>query len=339
MAIKYGVIGTNWITDSWITAAEKTGQWQLTAVYSRTLQQAEKFASKHAHLTTTTTLYTDLDQLARDPTLDAIYIASPNSLHHAQAAQMLRARKHVIVEKPATATPAELDDLFRLAREHGVYVIEAYRHLQEANYGRLREVVGTLGTIYGASLTYASYSSRYDDVLAGTTPNIFARDFAGGSLVDIGVYPVAVAVGLFGRPRAQTYVPVICRTGVDGGGVAILHYDGFGVQINSSKCYRSAAPSEIYGENGTVTVNATTDITSVTRWDPKSKTSEECAGPYKTVEKPHVNMEEEAAEFARILLHKDEGARAELERISRDVIHVTSEMRRQAGILYPADEK
>ncbi|EME81132.1 uncharacterized protein MYCFIDRAFT_26726 [Pseudocercospora fijiensis CIRAD86] len=338
MAIKYGIIGTNWITDSWILAAKKTGKWQLHAVYSRTHDQAEKFASKHG----ATKLYTSLDKLFSDNDLQAIYIASPNNLHYEQAKQALQAKKHVILEKPATSTVAELDDLFRIGKEQGVYLIEAYRHIQEANYKKLQKLVNEekrLGPIYGASFQYAAYSSRYNNVLAGEEPNIFSLKFSGGSLVDIGVYPVAFAVALFGRPKSQIYVPVKCHTGVDAGGVGILQYESFGVQINASKAYQSTAPCEIYGQKGTITINATTDISTLAHWNPKTKQTEELAGPYKTVEKPNVNMEEEALEFARIIDQNDERALGELEKISRDVLHVTTDMRRQAGIIYPADNR
>ncbi|CAK3904564.1 NAD(P)-binding protein [Lecanosticta acicola] len=336
MTITYGTIGTNWITDSWILAAQRAGKWQLHAVYSRTHEQAEAFGKKH----NCSKLYTSLDDLAADKDMQAVYIASPNNLHHEQAKQMLKAKKHVIVEKPATSTVAELDDLFRIAKEEGVYVIEAYRHIQEANYKLLKKLVNQdkrLGPIHGASFQYASYSSRYNNVLAGETPNIFSLNFSGGSLVDVGVYPVTFAVALFGLPQSQTYVPYICRTGVDAGGVGILQYDGFGVQLNISKGYQSTAPCEIYGEKGTLTINYTTDISALKHFDPKTKHSEELAGPYKTVDKPNVNMEEEAAEFARILEEQDVTALAELEEISRNVIKVTSDMRKQAGIIYPAD--
>lgn len=265
--ITFGVIGTNWITESWIQAAEKTGKWKLHAVYSRSKDQATTFVSKYQCSNT----YDALDDLAADSGMQAVYIASPNSLHYPQAKQFLKAKKHVILEKPATSTVAELDDLFRIAKEQGVYLIEAFRHIQEANFKLLKKSVmqeQKLGKLYGASFTYASYSSRYNNVLAGETPNIFSLEFSGGSLVDIGVYPVTFAVALFGRPKAQTYVPAICRTGVDLGGMGILQYDGFGVQINNAKGYNSAAPCEIYGEKGTLTVNATTDISTVCSMKP-----------------------------------------------------------------------
>jgi predicted dehydrogenase len=337
MAITFGTIGTGWITEAFIKAASKNNLWQLSAVYSRKQEQADAFASKFDCKTT----YTSLDALAADPNLQAIYIASPNSHHYAHAKQFLQAGKHVILEKPATSTPSELDDLFATAKQHNVFLIEAFRHIQEANFKLLRSLINEqkrLGPIYGASLTYASYSSRYNNVLAGEVPNIFSLDFSGGSLVDIGVYPVTFAIALFGAPKSQTYVPFICKTGVDGGGVIILQYEGFGVQINHSKGYQSFAPCEIYGEKGTISINATTDIKSVKHWDPVGKkNSEELAGPLRD-EKAQVNMEEEAEEFARILNEKDEKAVAELEEISKNVVKVTSELRRQGGIVYPADK-
>lgn len=336
--IPYATIGSNWITDSWISAASKSGKWKLQAVYSRTQQQAQTFGSKHG----CSNLYTSLDELAAAGDLQAVYIASPNSLHYEQAKQMLLARKHVILEKPATSTKAELDDLFRIAKEKGVFLLEAFRHIQEANFKLLHRLIKqemALGPIYGASLVYASYSSRYDNVLAGEEPNIFSLNLSGGSLVDIGVYPVSFAVALFGAPQSQVYVPFICRTGVDGGGVIILRYDGFGVQINNSKSYASTAPCEIFGEKGTMIVNGTTDISSVKHWHPKTKKSEELAGSYKQVEKPNVNMEEEAVEFARIIREKDSNASVQLEEISRVVIGITEDLRRQNGILYPADKQ
>jgi predicted dehydrogenase len=338
MPLNYGTIGSGWITSSWITAAHLSGKWHLHAIYSRREEQAQAFGSKHNCSNT----YTSLEQFGADEQLQAVYIASPNSHHYEHAKQMLRAKKHVILEKPATSTVEELEELVRVAREEGVVVIEAFRHIQEANFKVLQKVLREekrLGQIYGASLSYASYSSRYTNVLKGEVPNIFSLEFSGGSLVDVGVYPVCFAVALFGKPESQVYAPFICNTGVDGGGVIILRYEGFGVQINNSKGYTSLAPCEIYGDNGTITVNSTTDISTLKHWNPRTKETEELAGSYKVPEKPNVNMEEEAVEFARIVEEKDFDAAKELEEISRIVIGITTDLRKQNGIVYPADKQ
>lgn len=330
--LNFGIIGTNWITESFIQSAQATKKWKLAAVYSRSADTAKSFADKFS----VTTTYTSIDELVADSNIQAVYIASPNSLHHDHAKAVLSAKKHVILEKPATSTVAELDSLFSLAKSNNVFLLEAFRHIQEVNFKLLKRQLleeKKLGTIFGASLTYASYSSRYNNVLAGEKPNIFNLDFSGGCLVDLGVYPIAFAVALFGKPKSQNYAPYICPTGVDGGGFITLQYENFGVQINQSKCFTSFAPSEIYGENGTITVNATTDIDSVKFWDRKTKKTEELAEA-----KVELNLQEEAEEFARIVEEKDHKAAEKLEQMSRDIIAITTDLRKQNGIVFGVEK-
>lgn len=328
--LNFAVIGTGWITDSWIQSATATGAWKLVAVYSRKQETASAFASKHG----VTATYTSLGQLAAAPDVHAVYIASPNSLHHAQAKAVLAASKHVILEKPSTSTVAEFEELHALAKDKGVFLIEANRHIQERNFKVLQEALPKLGPIYGASLNYASYSSRYNAVLAGETPNIFNLALSGGSLVDLGVYPIAAAVALFGKPKAQSYSPVFIATGADGGGFITLQYEGFAVSINQSKIYTSAAPSEVFGEKGTLIVNGVTDIDSVEFLDAKKKEKTQLAG-----EKAKLNLQEEAAEFARIFNKKDTAAVKKLEEWSRIVIGITTDLRKQNGIVFDVEKK
>ena len=86
-------------------------------------------------------------------------------------------------------------------------------------------------------------------------------------------------------------------------------------------------------------INGTTDISSIKHVNSKTKHSEELAGPYLTVEKPNVNMEEEAVEFASIIEQKNRAAAAALAEISTTVVKITEDLRRQNGIFYPADKQ
>lgn len=331
--LRFAIIGTNWITDWWIESAHASKRWQLTAVYSRTEEAGKTFATKY----NVSTVYTSIPDLIAAKDIDAVYVASPNSLHYQHAKELLEGRKHVVLEKPATSTVLELDELFEIAHRNNVFLIEAYRHLQEVNYKILKKAVledKILGPIYGASLTFASFSSRYHNVLAGERPNIFTLDFSGGSLVDVGVYPVAFAVGLFGRPKSQIYQPYMAPTGVDAGGFILLQYDGFSIQINQSKAFTSHAPSEIYGEKGTIFLNGTADIDSVKFWSNKTKETKDMGKP-----KAEKNMQEEADEIGRIILEGDKSAAAELEKLSKDIIAVTTDLRRQNFIIFKAEQQ
>jgi predicted dehydrogenase len=327
--INFATIGTSWITSSWIESAESTQKWKLNSVYSRSTETAKAFADKH----NITKIHTSLKQLAADPEVQAIYIASPNSLHFQQAKLLLQAGKHVIVEKPACSTENELEALFKVANEKKVYLLEAFRHIHEVNFKVLKSTLEKLGPIYGASLNYASFSSRYDNVLKGEVPNIFSLEYSGGSLVDLGVYPISATIALFGPPKAQTYKPFIISTGADGGGVIILYYDTFGVSINASKIYTSTAPSEVYGEKGTLRCNGVTDIASVEFWEASTKTSTELAQ-----QKAQLNMSEEAEVYASIINSGDTEAVAQLEQISKATQRVTETLRRENGLLFGVEK-
>ncbi|KAF2267562.1 NAD(P)-binding protein [Lojkania enalia] len=330
--LTFGIIGTNWITHSFVSSAQATSKWRLAAVYSRRASTAQDFASKYDQQVT---CYTSLSDLAASEEVSTVYIASPNSLHHAHAETMLRAGKHVILEKPATCTTQQLDTLFAIARERGVVLLEAFRHLHEANFKVLKNNLDKLGPLCGATLNYAQYSSRYDAVLRGEVPNIFNLDFGGGALVDLGVYVVAAAIELFGQPRDVKYYPVIVQTGADGGGVLVMQYEGFAVSGTASKIFEGTAPCEVYGQRGTLVVDGVTDIGSVVYLDPKRKGERmELAR-----KKEDQNLKEEAAEFVRIIEERDWEAVKRWEEVSRGVVRVTEKMRRDNGLLFPVERE
>jgi predicted dehydrogenase len=330
MPINFGIIGTNWITHSFVKCAHATEKWNLKAVYSRTNETAQDFASKYD--ASQIALYTSIEALSQDSTISTVYIASPNILHYSQTKTMLEAGKNVILEKPSCSTVEELNSLFALAKEKNVILIEAFRHIQEANFKILKQSISKLGPLYGASLTFAQYSSRYEKVLAGETPNIFNLEMGGGALGDLGVYCVSAAIDLFGPPLESVYYPVKVATGADGAGKLILTYDTFTVYLCHSKIYNSDAPSEIYGEKGTLVIPTITDIESVVLWDPKTKQRQELGGGKEPAE---LNLKEEAEEFARCIEERDEQAIARYEKLSKDILKVLEGARRANGLLFP----
>jgi predicted dehydrogenase len=333
--LNFGIIGTGWITASFVTSAHATKKWQLRAVYSRNSSTASDFASKFSfEVTEPIKAHAELSALVSDHDVQAVYIASPNSLHYAHAKQMLEGGKHVILEKPATSTSAELDSLFALAKSKNVFLIEAFRHVHEVNFKILKKELSRLGPIYGASLNYAAYSSRYDNVLKGEVPNIFNLDFSGGSLVDLGVYPISAAVDLFGAPKSSAYYPVMIATGADGGGTIVLRYEGFTVSILASKIYTSTAPSEVFGEKGTLSVPTITDIESVKFLDAKLKGKATELGSKKC----DLNLQEEADLFAGIIEGGNWAAAKELEGLSRAVIEVTESCRKANGLVFKVEK-
>lgn len=339
--ITLGIIGTSWITHDYVSHAQATGHFVLGAVYSRQESSARDFASKiaappSAQEKKDIALHTSIPALGADKNVQAVYIASPNSLHFEHAKAMLEAGKHVILEKPAACTTPQLEELFQLAYSKQLILIEAWRHVQEANFKVLKTAVGKLGTLYGASINFLQYSSKMAAVLKGETPNVFNLDFGAGALADLGCYTVAAAVELFGSPSSFTYRPVMLPTGADGGGVIVLQYSGFAATLTFSKIAGSKAVSEIFGEGGTLTVGSITDIEGVGLVDPRRK-------PVETVElggqKEELNLKEEAQEHARIIEERDTAAMKRWEGFSREVLRITEGCRRENGLLFPVERE
>ncbi|ECJ9723876.1 Gfo/Idh/MocA family oxidoreductase [Listeria monocytogenes] len=326
--MKLGIMGTNWITDSFIEGAINSGEWNLTAVYSRTEEKARAFGEKYGELT----YFTDIEEMGKSDALDAVYIASPNALHYQHAVSLLKNKKHVIVEKPIFSTVAELEHAHQIARENNVFLFEAARHIQEPNFKRLQENIEKVGTIHGATLAYMKYSSRYDQVLNGEEPNIFSLKFSGGSIVDLGVYPLYSAITLFGEPVKATYFATKLPTGVDGLGPIILEYPTFNITIIQGKNSQSFLPSEIYGQKGTLIVDPLTGIEKITFYDNATKEETELAGSVVAND-----MQFEAAEFARIIEQSDRDTYEYLADLSLKVLRVSNELRHQNDIWFDAE--
>lgn len=294
--INFGIIGTNWITQQYIDAAHATGEWKLTAVYSRNLEKAYSFGEKNG----ATKFYDQIEDLINDKNVDAVYIASPNSLHFAQAKQVIEADKVAVVEKPMVANPTEWEQLDEALEKHPqALLFEAARHIHEDNFRAIRNQVGQMKLIQGATLTYAKYSSRYDSYLEGHEPNIFSLNFAGGALQDLGVYLAYDAVCWFGMPEEVAYFAQKIRTGVDGKGIAILRYPEFDVTLNIGKNINSELSSEIYGVKDSIVMDNAAELNRVEYIDEE--------GNRRLIsDAPESNpMIAEARDFARVIQDPD----------------------------------
>lgn len=356
--LNLAVIGTNWITGSFVQSAHESKAFKLVAVCSRKVETAQKFISETPSITDTASVktYDGLGELLADAAVNVVYIASPNSLHYEQGIQALKAGKNVIMEKPIASNVKEVDELFKLADSKGLFLLEAYRHIQEPNFVHLQSLLQDpvkraekLGSIYGASVNMAVYSSRYAKVLDGEEPNVLSLKFSGGSLWDMGCYPVMFTLALFGKPTSQSYNPVIIRTGVDGGGHMLLNYsaesstvkEAFTVHAHTSKIYTSTAPTEIYCEKGTLRISGATGVSDINSVEfvPRGSKDAEQLGDTNSEYTGMLNLTWEAEQLGRILVQGDRKAESALRALSRDVIEVMEDMRKQNGIIFASEKQ
>lgn len=229
--IRFAVIGTNWITRQFVEAAHESGKYKLTAVYSRSLEQAQHFANDFS----VEHLFTSLEAMAESDAIDAVYIASPNSLHFSQTQLFLSHKIHVICEKPLASNLAEVDAAIACARENQVVLFEAFKTAYLPNFHLLRQALPKVGKLRKVFFNYCQYSSRYQRYLDGENPNTFNPAFSNGSIMDIGFYCLASAVALFGEPKSVQATASLLASGVDAHGMVVMDYGDFSVTLQHSK--------------------------------------------------------------------------------------------------------
>ncbi len=323
---KLAIIGTNWISQQFVEGAIQTGKFSLYAVYSRDIEKARAFGAPYD----VDTFYDSLDALGEDSEIDAVYIASPNSLHAPQALQMLKAGKHVICEKPMASNYTLAQEMFLCAEENNVVLFEAFMTPYTPNFSVLKESLPTIAPLRHATISYCQYSSRYQKYLDGENPNTFNPEFSNGSIMDIGYYCLGAAIELFGEPKEVQASAYVLDSGVDGCGSVTLAYNGFNVNLLHSKVSDSLIPSEFQGEEGSVLV----DMISTGRGVERILRGKE--KEVLTLPQTENHMFYEAEAFAKQLKLGviDENTKQR----SLTVAKVLTEIRRQTGIVFPADK-
>ncbi|MCG1020939.1 Gfo/Idh/MocA family protein [Sutcliffiella horikoshii] len=326
--IRFGVIGTNWITESFIDAALELEDFRLSAVFSRKKETAKEFANKYG----VSTIYTDLEQFAQCGEIDAVYIASPNSLHAKQAIACMNKGKHVICEKPIASNTKELLEMKAAAEKNNVVLMEAMKTTLLPNFIAVKENLHKIGKIRRYSASYCQYSSRYDKYKEGIVLNAFKPEFSNGSLMDIGIYTIYPMVVLFGKPDSLHAKSHILESGVDGQGSIVFQYTGMDATVSYSKIANSYLPTEIQGEEGTIILD-------------KIHTPEKVIIKYKdgseeeiTVSQKAKSMFYEAEEFIRLVKSGEKGSPINSLSNSLTTMKLIEEARSQIGLVYPADQ-
>ena len=326
--VRFGVIGTNWITEDFIRAASKVEGFSLTAVYSRTSEKAEEFANKFNIKHT----FTDLKEFASSAEFDAVYLASPNSLHASQAILCMENGKHVLCEKPMASNTKEISEMIKVANEQSVVLMEALKTTLVPNFLAIKENLHKIGQVRRYFSSYCQYSSRYDKYKEGIVLNAFNPAFSNGALMDIGIYCVYPAVTLFGEPKKVQATSYMLESGVDGEGSILLTYDEMDAVIMYSKISNSYVPSEIQGENGSIIIDKMNTPESV-KIHYRDGTVEDI-----TRSQDSDDMYYEAKEFVDLVTSKQQQSESNSHQNTLITAKIIEDARNQVGLIYPADK-
>lgn len=322
--VRFGIIGTNFISDWVIEGGHEDARFEATAIYSRTQETADIFAKKHGIPHT----FTSLEEMASSNLIDAVYIASPNFLHASQSILFLNHGKHVLCEKPFASNAEEAKDMIEAAHRNGLVLMEAMKPTLTPNFTQIRNNIHKIGQIRNYFSCYCQYSSRYDKFKAGEVLNAFKAGMSNGALVDIGIYTIYPMVVLFGKPKKIQAAGIKLSTGVDGEGTVHFEYDDMLATVLYSKISDSALPTEIQGEDGTITLDRINIIKHVTLNSRKDKTSE-----ILSVNDTNNEYYYEIAEFINLIRNNQSESLINSHQNTLTTIEILDEIKRQIGNL------
>ena len=326
--IRFGIIGTNTISDKVIAASRFDKRFVLNAVYSRTQETADAFAAKHNIPHT----FISVEEMAQSELIDAVYIASPNSFHAGQSILFMKNGKHVLCEKPMASNIGEVRKMIDASRKYEGTLMEAIMPTLKPGFQSVLKHLGEIGIVRRYFACYCQYSSRYDDLKNGIVLNAFKPELSNGAVVDIGIYTIFPMVVMFGRPTKIDALGLLLPTGVDGQGAVNFKYDNLNATVIYSKISDSYLPTEIQGEQGTITIDKINNIRNVSL---KYRNGEQ-----KDISSPD-NIHDyfyEISEFIDLI----QAGKLESEINSHENSIITTEIideiRRQIGVVFPADK-
>lgn len=246
--LQWGILSTAQISRSFLIALRTSIRNIPLAVASRDFQRAQTFAKELA----IPRAYGRYDSLLEDPDIDVVYIPLPNGMHAEWAIKAAKAGKHVLCEKPLAMSTAEVDAMGEAAAKAGVVLLEALMYRHHPQTLRVKEIVdsGALG-----DLLVIRGSFTID--LAGDPDNIRLNPhLGGGSIWDLGSYPISYSSFLVGRNPVEVYAKqFIGSTGVDEAVVGQMRFPGdVFAQINCGFHSPFRMRMEVIGSKGAIEI-------------------------------------------------------------------------------------
>ena len=218
MTVRWGVAGPGGVAERFATGMELIADGEIVAVASRSTERANAFADRHD----IAKRYGSYDDLASDPEVDVVYVATPHSRHEADTLTYVAAGKHVLCEKPFALNAAQARHMVEAARAGGLFLMEAMWSRFLPAYRRLRALLDD-GRIGQPLVVEADFGFR---VPVNVEHRLFNLALGGGALLDLGIYPIQLCAFVLGLPERVLADGVIGETGADEVVTGLLHHSG-----------------------------------------------------------------------------------------------------------------
>jgi predicted dehydrogenase len=296
----------------------------LYAAASRDLKRAQDFAAGLGF----EKAYGSYEEMVKDPAVDVVYVATPHSFHHEHTMLCLNHKKAVLCEKAFAINKKEAEEMVDCAKQNNVFLMEAFWTMFQPSFRRAMQIIGAeeLGKLKLVRSDFA-FNGPYEP-----QKRLYNIALGGGSLLDIGIYPVFAALTAFGKPELIKSVADFSATGSEETVSIIFKYPG-GEMATLASSFASFSPvqTEYWCENGYLILN--------TKWHAPTSIS-----VYRAGEKPETWPSEHKEGFgyqyeaAHVMACLDAG-KIESDRmtwqLSIDLMETLDRIRTDAGIFFP----
>ncbi len=254
----WAILGCGRIATKFANDLKLLPQANLYAAAARDLDRAEKFAAEYGF----EKAFGSYEEMVSDPTVDVVYIATPHSHHCAHTLLCLRHKKAVLCEKAFALNLNEVNEMVDCARQNNTFLMEAFWTRFQPSYRKAMEIVhsGALGALKVVRSDFAFNAPFIED------KRLYNPELGGGSLLDIGIYPVFAAIGALGVPDSLKTFAHFSTTGSEESISMLFKYkNGAMANLTSSFASHSPIQTEYHCEKGYLVLNrrwfTPTDIT------------------------------------------------------------------------------
>jgi predicted dehydrogenase len=246
--IRWGIIGLGNIANKFATDLLTVEGAELYAVASRTQQKSDEFAKKYQAIKA----YSSYEALVNDENIDAVYIATPHSLHKENTLLCLEQGKAVLCEKPFAMNADEVNSMIAAATKHNTLLMEGLwtyflphynfvlAELSRKTYGNLLRIEADFGFV-----RVFNEESR-----------LFNKSLGGGSLLDIGIYPIFAALSTLGVPDTITAKASFFENGADSSCTMVFNYHSAVATLTSTLLESTPSEAVFYCEQGIIKINS-----------------------------------------------------------------------------------
>ena len=323
---RWGILASGGIAQAFARDLSYFNNHIVAAVGSRSKESADSFATEFPGCVA----YGSYEELVSDPTLDAIYVATPHPYHVSNTVLALNAGKPVLCEKPFTINAGEARQMKAAADANGVALMEAMWARFLPHMHRVREILasGVLGDIWAVEADHGQRLSDY------ANPRHWEPSLGGGALLDLGIYPISFAHMVLGKPDSITSSATFTDKGVDASSAAIFNYkSGAQAILTSNMMVSTSCRASICGTLGKIEIDRTFYNPASMRVIMHDGTTTEYPNDYKG----H-GLREQAKEFERVVRSGAMNSPILTPEESIEIMGSLDEIRRQIGLIYPSEK-